>query len=170
MNNLKRVLSLGLAGTMLAGMMMVGAGAVNGKDFTDQDEIKHSEAVNTLVTLNVIAGKDTGAYDPAGSLPRAEMAKLIVYTLNGGKEPVLSTKAVPTYSDIKGHWAEKYIEYCSSLNIISGRGDGTFQPDATVTGTEAAKMTLTAMGYDATVFKFTGVDWAINVNTEANNA
>ena len=170
MNNLKRVLSLGLAGTMLAGMMMVGAGAVNGKDFTDQDEIKHSEAVNTLVTLNVIAGKDTGAYDPAGSLTRAEMAKLIVYTLNGGKEPVLSTKAVPTYSDIKGHWAEKYIEYCSNLGIIAGVGDGTFAPDATLTGAQAAKMLLVSMNYDAKVFGFTGIDWELSVNSEANKA
>ena len=170
MNNLKRVLSLGLAGTMLAGMMMVGAGAVNGKDFTDQDEIKHSEAVNTLVTLNVIAGKDTGAYDPAGSLTRAEMAKLIVYTLNGGKEPVLSTKAVPTYSDIKGHWAEKYIEYCSNLKIVSGQGDGTFNPDGTLTGAQAAKMMLVSMNYDANVFGFTGMDWELSVNSEANKA
>ena len=170
MNNLKRVLSLGLAGTMLTGMMMVGASAAGVENFTDASEIDHAQAVSTMVALNIINGNDDGSFAPDRVVTRAEMAKMITIARNGGRDPVLGVKATPTYTDIKGHWAEKYIEYCSSLKIISGRGDGTFQPDATVTGTEAAKMTLTAMGYDATVFNFTGLDWAINVNTEANNA
>ena len=165
MNNLKRVLSTVLAGTMLAGMMVVGASAAG---FPDADKIEHTEAVNTLVALNVINGKDDGNYDPEGSLTRAEMAKLAVFILHGGKDPVLGVKATPTYTDIKGNWAESYIEYCSSLGIIGGRGDGTFDPNGTVTGTEAAKMMLVAMGWDATIFNFTGADWAINVAVEAN--
>ena len=165
MNNLKRVLSTVLAETMLAGMMVVGASAA---DFSDADKIEHTDAVNTLVALNVINGKDDGTYDPEGIVTRAEMAKLITVTLNGGKDPVLGTKTVPTYSDIDGHWAESYIEYCSSLGVIGGRGDGTFDPNGTVTGTEAAKMMLVAMGWDSTIFNFTGADWAINVAVEAN--
>ena len=167
MNNLKRVLSTVLAETMLAGMMVVGASAA---DFSDADKIEHTDAVNTLVALNVINGKDDGTYDPEGIVTRAEMAKLITVTLNGGKDPVLGTKVTPTYTDIKGHWAESYIEYCSSLGIIGGRGDGTFDPNGTVTGTEAAKMMLVAMGWDATIFNFIGADWAINVAVEANKA
>ncbi|MEL4860438.1 S-layer homology domain-containing protein [Pseudoflavonifractor phocaeensis] len=169
MNNLKRVLSLGLAGTMLTGMMMVGASAAN-KEFTDADEITHVEAVNSMAALGVIAGKDTGAFDPDGTVTRAEMAKIICVMLSGGEDPTLGTKTVPTYSDIKGHWAESYIEYCSSIGIIAGQGDGTFGPDATVTGSAAAKMFMVALGYDSDVFGFTGIDWSINVNREASNA
>ena len=170
MNNLKRVLSLGLTGAMLSGMMLVGASAADYKDFTDKDEIKNTEAVSTMTLLGVIAGKDTGAFDPAGTVTRAEMAKMITVALHGGKDPVLGIKSTPSYSDIKGNWAESYIEYCSSQGIISGQGDGTFNPGGTVTGSQAAKMMLTAMGYDATVYNFTGVDWEINVNAEANKA
>ena len=84
MRNLKRALSLALAAMMLIGMMVVSAGAAS-KDFTDKDEIQHPEAVNTLVALNVISGKEDGSYfDPTGTLTRAEMAKLITYVLNGG--------------------------------------------------------------------------------------
>ena len=165
MNNLKRVLSTVLAGTMLAGMMVVGASAA---DFSDADKIEHTDAVNTLVALNVINGKDDGSYDPEGIVTRAEMAKMIATAMNGGEAPTLGVKTVPTYSDIKGHWAESYIEYCSSLGIIGGRGDGTFDPNGTVTGVEAAKMMLVAMGWDSTIFNFTGADWAINVAVEAN--
>ena len=164
MKNLKRVLSLALSGIMLVGMMAVSASAVDAKDFTDADEIQHTDAVNTMVALNVINGKDTGAFDPEGSVTRAEMAKMITVALNGGKDFTYGTKATPTYTDIKGHWAESYIEYCSSTGIISGRGDGTFAPAETVTGSAAAKMMLTAMGYDATQAGMVGVDWEINTN------
>ncbi len=165
MNNLKRVLSLGLTGTMLAGMMVMGAGAAN---FSDADKITNTDAVNTMVALGVIKGKDTGAFDPTGNVTRAEMAKMLCVAINGGKEPVLGVKTTPTYKDIKGHWAESYIEYCSSMGYVAGRGDGSYGPDATVTSTEAAKMILTAMGYKAEVSGFVGLDWAINTNSQAN--
>jgi len=168
MKNLKRVLSLALAGTMLTGMMAIGAGAVSIGDFTDSDEIVNTEAVNTMSALGIIKGKDTGAFDPKATVTRAEMAKMITVMMNGGVEPVLGTKSTPSFTDVKGHWAESFIEYCTSNKIISGRGDGTFDPDGQVTGTEAAKMALAALGYDSTVYGFTGIDWAINVNTYAN--
>lgn len=167
MKNLKRVLSLALTGVMLVGMMAIGASAV---DFTDGEDIVHTEAVNTMAALNIINGKDDGSFDPKATVTRAEMAKMITVALNGGVDPVLGTQTTPKFSDIGGHWAQKYIEYCANLGIINGRGDGTFEPNGIVTGTEAAKMILVAMGYDSTIFKFTGADWATNVNVEANNA
>ena len=169
MKNLKRVLSLGLASVMLAGMMVVGAGAAN-KDFTDADEITHVEAVNVMSTLGVLKGKDTGAFDPNTTVTRAEMAKIICVMLNGGNDPTLGSAGSAMFSDINGHWARPYIEYCASMNIIAGQGNGTFAPDAPVTGAAAAKMLLVAMGYDSSIFEFTGLDWEINVNRRANEA
>ena len=169
MNNLKRVLSLGLTGTMLAGMMVMSASAAN-KEFTDANEITHVEAVNTMAALGVIKGKDTGAFDPKGTVTRAEMAKIVCVMLNGGTDPTLGTSSVPVYSDTANHWARSYIEYCSNLGIVAGQGDGTFNPDGTVTGSQAAKMFLVALGYDSNVFGFTGIDWEIAVNTQANSA
>ena len=169
MRNLKRALSLALAAMMLIGMMVVSAGAAS-KDFTDKDEIVNDEAVNTLVALNVISGKEDGSYfDPTGIVTRAEMAKMITVVLNGGREPNLGTKTTPSFSDIDGHWAEAYIEYCTSLGIIAGRGNGKFDPDATVTGSEAAKMVLIAMGYTAENSNFVGSSWEINVNATASS-
>ena len=166
MKNLKRIFSLALAGTMLAGMLTVGASAA---DFTDADSIKNNEAVDTMVALNIINGKDDGSFAPEATVTRAEMAKMITIMLNGGSEPALTASASNAkFTDIGGHWAQKYIEYCVSQNVIAGRGDGTFAPDATVTGTEAAKMALTALGYNSEVFNFTGIDWEVNVNAAAN--
>ena len=124
MRNLKRALSLVMAMAMLIGMMTIGASAVSASDFTDADEIVNTEAVSVLTTLNVINGKEDGSYfDPTGIVTRAEMAKMITVALHGGEEPVLGTKTNPSYSDIKGHWAESYIEYCTSVGIISGQAE-----------------------------------------------
>ena len=170
MRNLKRALSLALAAMMLIGMMVVSAGAAS-KDFTDSSEIKHTEAVEVMTALNVISGKEDGSYfDPTGTLTRAEMAKIISYVMNGGVEPVLGTKVVPTYSDIDGHWAEAYIEYCTSMGIIVGDGTGKFNPEGTLTASQCAKMFLTAMGYNAEVFGFVGNSWETNTNRYANEA
>ncbi|WP_186566430.1 S-layer homology domain-containing protein [Lawsonibacter celer] len=173
MRNLKRALSLVLAAAMLIGMMVVSAGAAGSNDFTDKDEIVNNEAVSVLVTLGVINGKEDGSYfDPTGIVTRAEMAKMITVALHGGKDPVLGVKDKPSFSDIKGHWAESYIEYCTSdaVGVISGRGNGTFDPNATVTAAEAAKMLLVAIGYKADVFKLTGGSWQINTDVYANQA
>ena len=168
MNNLKRVLSLALSGIMLVGMMAIGASAA---DFVDADEIVHNDAVNILVALNVINGKDDGShFDPTGDVTRAEMAKMIAVAMNGGTDANTGVKGTPSFTDIKGHWAESYIEYCYDLGIISGRGDGTFDPGANVTGLEATKMVLTALGYDATAYRLTGAAWAVRTDELARKA
>ena len=171
MRNLKRTLSLVMAAAMLIGMMVVSASAASSTDFTDADEIEHTEAVNTMVALNVIDGKEDGSYyDPTGTLTRAEMAKIVAFVMNGGVEPNIGTKVVPTYADIDDHWAEAYIEYCTSMGIINGDGAGNFNPGGTLTASQAAKMFLTAIGYKANVFGLVGNDWETDTNRYANEA
>lgn len=168
MRNLKRVLSLALASVMLIGMMVVGASAANYDDFSDKDKIVNKEAVSTLVELGVIAGKDDGTYDPTGIVTRAEMAKMICVVLNGGKDPSLGDVTKYSYTDTVGHWAAPYIEYCAIRNIVAGKGDGTFGPNGTVTGSQAAKMLLVAAGYQSAIEGFTGANWEVNTNVRAN--
>ena len=168
MRNLKRALSLALASVMVVSMMVVGAGAASYDDFSDKDKIVNKEAVQMLVELGVINGKDTGDFDPTGIVTRAEMAKMICVVLNGGKDPSLGTTVTNSYTDTVGHWASGYIEYCTQLGIVAGDGTGKFNPNATVTGSEAAKMLLVAMGYKSEVEGFTGSNWAIAVNVRAN--
>ena len=147
MRNLKRTLSLALASVMLVGMMSVGASAVNASDFTDADEIVNKDAVSTMTALGIINGKEDGSYfDPTGNVTRAEMAKMLCVAINGGVDPVLGVKDTPTFTDIKGHWAESYIEYCAANGIIAGRGNNKFDPTGTVSATEAAKMLLGVLG------------------------
>ena len=168
MRNLKRALSLALALVMVLSMMVVGAGAVSVDDFTDADEIVNKEAVTVLATLGVITGNDDGSYAPTDTISRAEMSTIICRVLNGGKDPVLGESVTNTYTDTASHWAKNYIEYCTTLGIIAGKGDGTFDPEGDVTVAEAAKMVLVALGYNAAMEGYTGANWQINVDARAN--
>ena len=170
MRNLKRALSLALAAIMLIGMMVVSASATGLDDFSDKDKVVNKDAVSMLTTLGVINGKEDGSYfDPTGNVTRAEMAKMIATVLNQGADVDGLYVGMNTgLTDVKGHWAESYINYCYSLGIIAGRGNGKFDPAATVTGNEAAKMLLVAAGYDAQLAGLTGADWAIKTASLAS--
>ena len=148
--------------------MVVGAGAA----FSDQSKIKNTEAVDMCVALNIIGGYPDGSYKPEGNITRAEFAKMICVLLNGGTTPATATNTTPTFNDVRGNanaaWAEGFIEYCYAKGIVSGVGGGKFAPNGNVTATEAAKMLLVALGYNATVENYTGASWALKVNVQAN--
>jgi len=56
---------------------------------------------------------------------------------------------------MSNHWAKDYVAYCADNGIIAGRGNGMFDPNAPITGYEAAKILLSAMGENG----LTGAGW-----------
>ena len=171
MRNLKRALSLALAAVMVIGMMVVGAGAAGYEDFTDKDEIQNKDAVSMVSALGIINGLPGGSYGPTQNIDRASFAKMIALTLNGGKEPMLPGEGKVSYVDTKGTWAQQYIEFCTNLGIVAGDGTtGKFNPTAPVTISQAAKMLLVALGYNASIEGYVGYDWQVNTDSAANLA
>ena len=163
MRNLKRALSLLLAAAMLIGMMVVGASAVSYNDFSDRGEIVNKDAVSMLTTLEIIQGQPDGSYNPSGNVDRAQMAKMISVMLTNNQNcDTLYTNVDSGLTDIAANWARGFINYCYVRGIIAGRGDNTFDPSANVTGVEAAKMLLAALGYNAEIEGLVGPDWALN--------
>ena len=163
MRNLKRALSLVLAVVMVIGLMVVGASAVSYNDFSDREEIVNKDAVSMLTTLEIIEGLPDGSYDPTGDVDRAMMAKMISIALTNNKEcDKLYQNVNSGLTDIAANWARGFINYCYVRGIIAGRGDNTFDPSANVTGVEAAKMLLAALGYNAEIEGLVGPDWALN--------
>ena len=163
MRNLKRALSLVLAVVMVIGLMVVGASAVSYNDFSDREEIVNKDAVSMLTTLGIIEGQPDGSYNPAGNVDRAQMAKMISVALTNNEDcDTLYQNVNSGLTDITANWARGYINYCYVRGIIAGRGDNTFDPGANVTGVEAAKMLLAALGYNAEIEGLVGPDWALN--------
>ena len=169
MRNLKRALSLALAAIMLIGMMVVSASAVSYNDLTDKDQIVNKDAVSMLVSLGIIEGKPDGSYGPTENVDRAQMAKMLSVIMNKGVDNSALYQSVNSgLVDVNTNWAKGHINYCYTTGIIAGRGNGKFDPSATVTALEAAKMLLVAVGYDPAIEGFEGADWAINVSVRAD--
>ena len=156
MKNLKQVLALGMAFSLTMSAM---AGAA----FTDQDSInkENVDAVQLLSTLDIIKGYEDGSFNPTKPVTRAEMAKMIYTIRNGGNANADAYKSVSTsFTDIQGHWAEGYIKYLQSTDIIAGKSATKFDPDSTVTTVEAMKMALVLGGYRADKAGIYGAQWA----------
>ena len=169
MRNLKRALSMALASVMVLGLTVVGAGAAGYQDFTDASEIEHTEAVSMITELGILAGLPDGSFGPTQNIDRASFARLVCVVMNGGKEPVLGNLST-NFTDTQGNWAEKYIAFCVNRGIIAGRGDGSFGPSDNVTGSEAAKMLLVALGYNAEYEGIGGATWQTTTDVLANTA
>ena len=133
-----------------------------GAAFTDEADIQAKDAVNMLTSLGVIEGYEDGSFNPDGTVTRAEMAKMIFVVRNNTIDDSAYENITSNLTDINNHWAKGYIKFCESQGIIAGKGNGIFDPDATVTGTEAAKMLLVLAGYDADKAGLEGASWETN--------
>ena len=161
MKSLNRTLSLVLVLVMVFGLFGVASAATT---FTDTSSVTYKEAVNVMTGIGVIAGMGDGTFQPTGDLTREQAAKIICY-MTVGKTVADALKAdVAPFTDVNANrWSAGYIAYCVKSGVLSGMGDGTFAPEANVTGYQFAKMLLVALGYDASKESFTGSSWSINV-------
>ena len=140
MRNLKRALSLTLASVMLLGMMVVGSSAAAG--YSDVAETDNVEAIEVLQAIGVMVGDDNG-FRPGDSVNRAEMAVVMAKLLNLDYNYYSATCPFDDVYD----WARGYVGACYANGIVSGRGEGVYDPGTTVTAVEAASMMLRALGY-----------------------
>ena len=159
--HLKKVLALVLAFACAFTMFASAA-------FTDQADIKATDAVDMLVALGVVDGFEDGSFQPNGTVTRAQMAKMI-YVLRTGKSDASAYNNDKTsFTDINSHWAAGYIKYCQSLGIIAGKSNTKFDPNGKVTAQEAAKMLLVTLGYNAEKAGLVGSNWASKTNALAD--
>lgn len=165
MKNFKKVLALVLVVAMVMAFATVSSAA-----FTDAASITKAEAVDVLSALGVINGYEDGSFKPEGTVTRAEMAKMIATILNQGEDVGAMYAGACTFADTANHWAAGYVAYCAQEQIINGKNASTFAPDATVTGTEAAKMVLGALGHDADKAGLIGSAWASTTLSLAKKA
>lgn len=114
---------------------------------TDKVVFAAYDASNNLVangSVNItVAGNPTTSTTPGG-------------TTNPG-----GVTDVSQFTDVSGNaWYRANLATLVNKGVISGRGDGKFDPKGTVTYGEALKMVLESCGYTAAVG--TGSQWAIN--------
>ena len=122
--------------------------------FTDRMESKYRSAVVALFRNGSITGFEDGTFRPKGELTRAQGSAILARLLNIGESAPASD-----FSDMKGHWGERFVAFCAGQNIVGGYGDGNFGPDDTLTGYAWGKMIFSALGYDPEALGMTGSNW-----------
>ena len=106
-----------------------------------------ASAINMLSALGIVEGYDDGSFHPDEEVTRAEMAALTIKALNIANAEKNLKEA---FSDVPlEHWAAAYIATASDNKIINGMGDGTFEPDSSVTFAQASKMLVALCGYES---------------------
>ncbi len=110
----------------------------------------YKEAISTLTGLGIILG-DAGAntFRPEAGITRAEFCVIVARLKNMG---ALNVPAETVFTDVTtalcDEWKVKAVRIASDLGIVSGMGDGTFQPDAPVTYEQAVKMLVCLLKYE----------------------
>ena len=103
--------------------------------YTDMaDDYWANTAISTMTGLGIVQGRSTTTFDPKAPITRAQFAAICA-RFDTGK-----SNGEQTFSDIQGHWAEKYIERAAELGWIKGFEDGTFRPDTYITRAQAMTM------------------------------
>lgn len=165
MKNLKKVLAVVLV-VALAFSLVTFASAAKLADYSDSAKVTQKEAVDVLSQAGVLAGAN-GAFSPTDNFTREQAAKVIAYLMLGAKVADSLKTSTSSFSDIDPtRWSAPYIQYCATAGVINGLGDGTFGPEGNVTGTQFAKMILTALGYGKNG-EYVGSAWEINTLKDA---
>ena len=90
--------------------------------------------VSTLARLGVFVGQAPGIFAPDAAISRAEFAAVCA------RFDQSEVSAVGVFSDVAGHWAERYIRHAAALGWVQGYPDGSFRPGNSVTRAEAITM------------------------------
>ena len=103
--------------------------------YTDvADDYWANTAISTMTGLGIVQGRSTTTFNPKAPITRAQFAAICA-RFDTGK-----SSGEQTFSDIQGHWAEKYIQRAAELGWIKGFEDGTFRPDTYITRAQAMTM------------------------------
>ena len=94
----------------------------------------YNNAVSTLTKAGILKGYEDGTFQPNGYITRAEFATIAIRFFSGVYE------GEDLFPDIKGHWAEDYINNAANKGLVKGYEDGTFGPDRYITRAEAVTL------------------------------
>ncbi len=109
--------------------------------FTDMTMDRWSNrAISTLYNAGILEGYLDGTFKPSDPISRAEFATI------AAKFDKLELGSNSRFTDIAGHWAEKYIISSEVKGWIKGYEDNTFRPNQDITRAESMTLINNVLG------------------------
>jgi len=125
------------------------ANAAKQSKFADNDTIPAyaKSYVAQLAELGLLNGYTDGTFRPNQSITRAELAVIVARALK------LEGSAATSYTDQASipAWASKEIALLTELDIVTGKADGRFAPQAQTTRAEAVAVIIRVIDHLASV-------------------
>lgn len=125
---------------LLAICLLLPCFAVNAASDTALD-FEHEKHISFLSQLDINEGINNSADE---AITRAEFTAMIVRAANAGN---ISVSHEP-FADCENNVFKKEIFIANALGITNGTSEATFSPDEGVSESTAAKMLITALGYE----------------------
>lgn len=99
--------------------------------------LPESEGVELLRSYGIVRGDETGNLQLDKQITRAEMSAIAVRAMGMDDMATVMSGASP-FTDMKGYeWANGYVTLANQLGLVKGRGNGIFDPGASITYAEA---------------------------------
>jgi len=101
------------------------------------------KAISYLTSLEIISGYEDNTFKPEATITRAETAAIIV---RAGDLNTDYTRA-SIYEDVSNDfWGKKYIMAATRKGVLSGMGNGFFEPQSNVTHAQIIKILVCMQG------------------------
>ncbi|MBA9087721.1 spore germination protein YaaH [Fontibacillus solani] len=116
--------------------------ASKGFPYSDIANSYAKDAITSLYNQNIMKGTSATLFSPKQSITRAQFMTTLIRLLD--MEAVNSS--IPAYSDVKkSAWYYGTVQASTDLGLTEGTGNGTFDPDQSVTRQEAATWIVRAL-------------------------
>lgn len=119
-----------------------------GNTFTDAQSGWYKPAVDFAQASGLMSGVGGGKFAPTLTTTRAMVAE-VLYEAEGA--PSVEGMTCPLTDVAPGQWYTNAVIWAYNAGVISGRGDGTFCPDDTITRQEMAVMLYGWLGGGASL-------------------
>ena len=106
-------------------------------NFADAQGSWAASAIAALKTNGIVNGYGDGTFKPDQEISRAEMVAILSKIMNLSPDTGASK-----FNDTKGSWAEQSINQLAAAGIISGKGEGKFDPNAIASRGESVILIL----------------------------
>ncbi|CAH1205509.1 hypothetical protein PAECIP111893_02362 [Paenibacillus plantiphilus] len=101
------------------------------------------EAIENLVAAGVINGYADGMFKPDQTITREEMVVMLSRIVN--LNDLVKDRAKGNFKDLNGSYAASEIKAVAQAGIVSGKGDGRFDPKSNATRAEALQIILNVL-------------------------
>ena len=119
---------------------------VNGSySLSPSDSVDYGSRVRALEQMGLFLGTNTG-FQLEATADRAQGLVMFLRLLGLEDEALAYTGSCP-FTDVKDHWAERYVAYGYSQGLTGGTSPTTFSPNSKITCQQYATFLLRALGY-----------------------